>query len=130
MGDAQANIRLKRVYEQPSPGDGCRVLVDRLWPRGLTKEAARVDRWLKDVAPSTELRRWFHDDPTERWEAFAEAYRKELHEGDALKELACVVKDRAGVGGVTLVYGARDAERNHALVLLEVLRGARGDRGG
>ena len=101
-------IKLKRVYEEPSPRDGFRVLVDRLWPRGLTKERAAVDLWLKNVAPSTELRKWFGHDPV-KWKKFETRYRKELkQQKDALSLLKQKSKERI----VTLVYGARDEEHN------------------
>ena len=112
-------IHLKRVYETPSADDGTRVLVERLWPRGLTKERAAVDLWLKDVAPSPELREWFGHDPA-RWEQFQERYRRELREKtDAVR----VLKRKAKEGTVTLVYAARDEEHNGALVLKRVLQG-------
>jgi uncharacterized protein YeaO (DUF488 family) len=112
-------IKLKRVYESPSPEDGLRVLVDRLWPRGLTKERAAVDLWAKDVAPSTELRKWFGHDPA-RWNQFRMRYRKELQEKkDVLQEL----KKKSKGHTVTLVYGARDENHNEALVLKKVLAG-------
>lgn len=110
-------IKLKRVYEQPSPDDGLRILVDRLWPRGLTKQRAAVDLWMKDVAPSTELRKWFNHDPA-KWEQFQIRYRKELQEKkEALKDL----KQKSKRQALTLVYGARDEEHNEALVLKKVL---------
>src|SRR4051812_27017599 len=112
-------IRLKRVYEEASPKDGLRILVDRLWPRGLTKERAAVDLWLKDVAPSTELRKWFGHDPA-KWKQFQARYRKELRERkDAMGLLTQKSKERT----VTLVYGARDEEHNEALVLKNILEG-------
>jgi uncharacterized protein YeaO (DUF488 family) len=112
-------IQLKRVYEKPSRKDGLRVLVDRLWPRGLTKVRAAVDLWLKDVAPSTELRQWFGHDPV-KWKEFQVRYRKELNEKkDSLKEL----KQRSKSHTVTLLYGARDVEHNEALVLKKILDG-------
>lgn len=112
-------LRVRRVYEPPDPADGYRVLVDRLWPRGLTKEAAHLDAWLRDLAPSDELRRWFAHDPA-RWPAFRERYRAELlaspHRAQ-LDELA----HRARHGPVTLLYAARDAAHNNVVVLAEVL---------
>lgn len=114
-------IQLKRVYEQPSRKDGLRILVDRLWPRGLTKERAAVTLWLKDVAPSRELRKWFGHDPA-KWRQFQARYRKELREKkDALKRLKQESKEHT----VTLVYGARDEEHNEALVLKTILDGHR-----
>ena len=112
-------IQVKRVYEQPSRRDGLRILVDRLWPRGLTKERAAVKLWLKDLAPSTELRKWFGHDPA-KWTQFQARYRRELREKkDALKLLRQKSKEQA----VTLLYGARDEEHNEALVLKKVLEG-------
>jgi uncharacterized protein YeaO (DUF488 family) len=112
-------IQMKRVYQEASRKDGLRVLVDRLWPRGLTKARAAVDLWLKDVAPSTELRKWFGHDPA-KWRQFQVRYRKELREkGDALELLKQKSKERK----VTLVYGARDEEHNEALVLKKILEG-------
>jgi uncharacterized protein YeaO (DUF488 family) len=114
-------IQLKRVYEKASPKDGFRILVDRLWPRGLTKERAAIQLWLKQVAPSSELRKWFGHDPA-RWKEFQARYRKELKENkDALKLLKDTVKEKT----VTLVYAARDEEHNEAVVLKKILAGKR-----
>lgn len=112
-------IKLKRVYENPSPKDGFRVLVERLWPRGLTKERAAVDLWLKDVAPSPELRKWFGHDPT-RWEQFQKRYRQELREK---KDAVQLLKQKGKEGTLTLVYAARDEEHNGALALKKLLLG-------
>ena len=112
-------IQLKRVYEKPSRNDGLRILVDRLWPRGLTKARAAVDLWLKDLAPSTELRKWFGHDPA-KWKQFQIRYRKELRESKDALEL---LKEKSKEQAVTLVYGARDEEHNEALVLKNVLEG-------
>lgn len=121
MSSRRGTVRLKRVYDPPAAGDGYRVLVDRLWPRGLTKEAAAVDLWLKEVAPSTDLRRWFHADPA-RWPEFVTRYKEELAESPALSELRTIVRERAGHrGAVTLLYAARDEARNHAAVLVELV---------
>lgn len=110
-------FHLKRVYEEPSSADGYRILVERLWPRGLSKERAAVDLWLKDVAPSPELRKWFHHDPA-RWEGFQQRYRAELKEKkDAVK----LLKQKGKEGTVTLVYAAHDEEHNGALVLKQFL---------
>jgi uncharacterized protein YeaO (DUF488 family) len=110
-------IQVKRVYERPSRTDGLRVLVDRLWPRGLTKERAAVSVWLKDLAPSTELRKWFGHDPA-KWKQFQARYRKELRDKkDDLKMLAEKSERRT----VTLLYGARDETHNEAIVLKKVL---------
>jgi uncharacterized protein YeaO (DUF488 family) len=112
-------IQLKRVYEKPARGDGLRVLVERLWPRGLSKERAAVDLWLEDVAPSPELRKWFGHDPA-RWQEFQKRYAKELRQN---KEAVDVLKEKAKKGTVTLVYAARDEEHNGALALKRVLKG-------
>lgn len=109
-----ARYRIKRVYEPAAEGDGRRVLVDRVWPRGITKEKAVLSDWLKEVAPSTELRKWFGHDPG-RFAEFRERYRAELEGNAALAEL------RTLKGVVTLVYGAHDEEHNQAVVLLELL---------
>ena len=107
------SIKIKRVYEQSADDDGWRILVDRLWPRGLTKEKARVDLWLKEIAPSTELRQWFAHDP-EKWKRFRTRYETELrHHADPLK----LLRKKAREGPITLLYGARDEEHNEALVL-------------
>ena len=108
-----AEIRLKRAYEKPAPDDGLRVLVERLWPRGLSKEQAAVDLWMKDVAPSPELRRWFNHDPA-RWDEFQRRYRAELRQKkDVVEEL----RQKCRGGTITFVYAARDEEHNGALVL-------------
>ncbi|WP_243075386.1 DUF488 domain-containing protein [Microbacterium sp. SS28] len=112
-------IRLKRVYDEPEPGDGFRVLVDRLWPRGLTKERAAIELWAKEAAPSTQLRRAFHQDGMD-WETFDAAYRGELARGPAVDDLRAAI---AGKPVTTLLYGAQDAIRNHAEILREILLG-------
>ena len=112
-------VHLKRVYEQPSKKDGSRVLVERLWPRGVSKERAAVDLWLKDIAPSPELRTWFGHDPA-RWEQFQKRYWKELEEK---KEAVRLLKKKGKQGTVTLVYAARDEEHNGALALKRFLEG-------
>lgn len=112
------DIRIKRIYEPPQTDDGARVLVDRLWPRGLRKEAAALTRWHRDVAPSTELRHWFGHDPA-RWEAFRARYRAEL---DANANALDALRELARAGPLTLLYGARDTVHNHAVVLAEYLR--------
>lgn len=110
-------IRLKRVYDAPAPSDGLRVLVDRLWPRGLAKEAARIDEWRQDLAPSDALRKWFGHDPA-HWEDFRRRYRRELQgRVEEVKGLA----ELARRGTITLVYGSRDEEHNNAVVLNELL---------
>jgi len=109
------DIKIKRVYEQPDKDDGRRILVDRLWPRGLTKEKASVDLWLKDIAPSTELRKWFGHDPS-KWGEFKKRYLDELK---GKSEQIQLLKQEMEKGAVTLVYGAKDEEHNEALVLQE-----------
>jgi uncharacterized protein YeaO (DUF488 family) len=109
------NIKIKRVYEQPDKDDGKRILVDRLWPRGLTKEKADVDLWLKDIAPSTELRKWFGHDP-DRWEEFKERYRAELEEASKMGVLRDIAK-WAREENVTLLFGAKDTRHNDAQAL-------------
>jgi len=110
-------LKIKRVYERPEPRDGTRILVDRLWPRGLTKERARVDLWLKEVAPSTRLRKWYGHDP-KKWKGFRSRYRTELKK--VPDELA-TIKAKRRKGRVTLLYGARDEQHNEAIVLQEFL---------
>lgn len=108
-------IRIKRVYEQPVPADGRRILVDRLWPRGLAKKEAGIDLWLKEIAPSAELRKWFGHKP-ENWEEFRKRYFAELKEND---EPVRRLKQELDKGMVTLLYAARDEEHNHAVVIRE-----------
>ncbi len=110
-------ISVKRVYEPRAPADGFRVLVDRVWPRGITKKDAAIDLWARDVAPSTELRKWFGHDPA-RWDEFQHRYKAELHDQtDALK----AVLDAGGNKPITLVFSAHDEEHNQAIVLRDVL---------
>jgi uncharacterized protein YeaO (DUF488 family) len=112
-------IRIKRVYEPVEKTDGMRVLVDRLWPRGLTKEAAALDEWLRDIAPSTSLRQWFHTEPRP-WAEFVARYRTELAEPQCaahLKRLGELAKQ----GTVTLLYAVRDEERNHAIIVRDAI---------
>lgn len=113
------NIKIKRVYEEPDKEDGRRILVDRLWPRGLTKEKASVDLWLKDIAPSTELRKWFGHDPN-KWEEFKKRYLRELSEND---ESVSLLRQAVKKGAATLVYGASDTGHNEAVVLRDFLAG-------
>jgi uncharacterized protein YeaO (DUF488 family) len=111
------SLAIKRVYEPVSAKDGYRILVDRLWPRGLSKERAAVDLWLKDIAPSTELRQWFGHDPG-KWNEFRKKYSAELAaHADGIAQILALAKRRR----VTLVYGARDTEHNDAVVLLDYL---------
>ena len=119
MGDIQGTFRVKRIYEPPADDDGVRVLVDRLWPRGMPKEGAAVDLWLKDVAPSTELRKEFNHRP-ERFAEFSERYRLELDHNPAVETL---LELAAAHPRVTLLYAARNTEENNARVLLEYLQG-------
>jgi len=115
-------ISIKRVYDAPSPDDGYRVLVDRLWPRGLTKERAAAAVWLRDIGPSTELRKWYGHDVA-RWPEFRERYRAELASGGApLEELRAIASEH---DMVTLLFGAKDEEHNQAVVLAELLTEAR-----
>lgn len=112
------DIQLKRAYVEASPDDGFRALVDRLWPRGVSKEKAKVEIWLKEIAPSTDLRKWFGHDP-EKWKTFRERYTREL---DANAEVLDPLLKQARHGRVTLVYSAKDEEHNDAVVLQEYLR--------
>ncbi|MEP7327111.1 MAG: DUF488 family protein [Gemmatimonadota bacterium] len=111
-------LRLKRAYEAPSPADGRRILVDRLWPRGLTRKKAAIDAWLKDIAPSSPLRSWFGHDPA-KWSEFKRRYRRELRER---RDLVNEIARPAARGRVTLIYGARDEVHNDAVVLAAVIR--------
>jgi uncharacterized protein YeaO (DUF488 family) len=112
------DVRLKRAYESAAASDGYRVLIDRIWPRGITREHARLDEWARELAPSTELRRWFGHDPA-RFAEFRRRYTEELAtQKTKLREL----RRRAREGTVTLVYAARDTEHNDAVVLAEILR--------
>jgi uncharacterized protein YeaO (DUF488 family) len=108
-----SELQLKRAYDPASAADGVRVLVDRLWPRGLKRDGARIDLWLKDVAPSADLRRWFGHDPT-RWSGFEERYRAELADNAALDELLALARQGKPV---TLLFGAHDKVHNNAIVL-------------
>lgn len=111
------DIHIKRIYENADPTDGKRILVDRLWSRGISKENAHLDLWLKEVAPSTELRKWFHAATPDHWEEFKQRYLKELEINLAVKEL----HEIASKHRVTLLYSAKDAENNHAIILKEYL---------
>ena len=110
-------IKLKRVYEAPAKADGTRILVDRLWPRGLSKEKAHVDLWLKEVAPSTELRKWFAHDPA-KWAEFQTRYHAELKQNP---DQITLLKQALAKGPATLLYGAKDEEHNEAIVLQKLL---------
>jgi uncharacterized protein YeaO (DUF488 family) len=112
------NVRLKRAYDPPDGDDGRRILVDRLWPRGVSKAEADVDEWLKELAPSTGLRKWFGHDP-DRWQEFRHRYAREIHEHGLLAYLRNLARN----GPVTLVYSARDEAHNDAVVLRDVVLG-------
>ena len=116
-----ATFRLKRVYAPPEAGDGTRVLVDRLWPRGIARDKARIDLWLRDIAPSDELRRRFHAKP-EAWAEFRAAYAAEL-EAETARAAAAELRARLGSGPVTLLYAARDEAHNNAVALKSWLEG-------
>jgi uncharacterized protein YeaO (DUF488 family) len=111
------SLKLKRAYDPPSKDDGCRILVDRLWPRGLRKAEARIELWLKEIAPSTALRKWFSHDPA-RWEEFQKRYFAELDGRAAVVE---ELRKQTERGLVTLVYGAKDETHNHAAALKNYL---------
>jgi uncharacterized protein YeaO (DUF488 family) len=116
------NIRIKRVYEVSSQDDGMRILIDRLWPRGLTKEKAHIDLWLKEVAPSTTLRKWFNHDP-EKWPEFKRRYLEELRrQPEPLEHMLEVI----GIGRATLLFGAKEERFNDAVALREFIQ-ARGE---
>lgn len=117
----EMSVRTKRIYEPAESVDGTRILVDRLWPRGVSKEDAALDRWIKDIAPSDELRRWFDHDP-EQWNEFDTRYKDELaHQQDIIDELRELAEDET----VTLLYAAKDVDHNNAVVLKEVLEAGR-----
>jgi uncharacterized protein YeaO (DUF488 family) len=114
----RSTLRAKRIYEDPSAEDGYRVLIDHIWPRGVTRERARLDSWAKDLAPSAELRKWFDHSPA-RFAEFRTRYRRELAaHADTLADL----RRRARSGPVTILYAARDEEHNNAVVLVELLK--------
>ena len=126
MTRRSGGVTVRRVYDAPADSDGLRVLVDRVWPRGLSKTRAAVGLWLRDIAPTDELRRWFGHDP-ERWRAFRERYWAELDDnGEAVGLLRGVISD----GPVTLLYGARDDAHNNAVALLGYLMREDGDLSG
>lgn len=111
------NVRIKRAYEPAQEDDGARILIDRLWPRGIKKEDLELDDWTKDLAPSTELRKWFGHDAA-RWDGFQERYARELAtQADALEQL----RQRARKGRICLIYGAKDEEHNNAVVVRDLL---------
>jgi uncharacterized protein YeaO (DUF488 family) len=117
-------LKIKRVYEEPSEDDGRRILVDRLWPRGLSKDKARIDLWMRDISPSDELRKWFGHDSS-RWEEFRRRYWKELEENEGSVAQLEIME---GKGNLTLVFGRRDELHNNAIVLKEYLDSRRSHR--
>ncbi|WP_204166051.1 DUF488 family protein [Streptomyces sp. NEAU-S7GS2] len=117
---AKKNLRVRRVYEAPEPSDGARVLVDRLWPRGLSKADAQLTEWCKEVAPSSELRRWFHHEEP-RFAEFAERYREELAQ-EAVQPALERLRERAAEGPLTLLTATKDVSVSHVNVLIEVLQ--------
>jgi uncharacterized protein YeaO (DUF488 family) len=121
-GESPMPVSIKRVYDPPARQDGFRVLVDRLWPRGLSKASAAIDEWLRDVAPSNELRRWYHA-RLERWQAFREKYLAELEHPPAHEALARLTQLSQQHARLTLLYGSKNMERNNAVVLQELLSG-------
>jgi uncharacterized protein YeaO (DUF488 family) len=120
MGD-KPDVRVRRAYDEPQPDDGTRVLVDRIWPRGLTKDQARLDQWFKQVAPSTQLRKWYSHDP-ERFEEFGRRYREELNDAERAPALEHL-RELAGSGTLTLLTATRHAEISQAAVLADLIRG-------
>ncbi|MBE0595640.1 MAG: DUF488 family protein [Desulfuromonadales bacterium] len=118
-------IRIKRVYDPPQAADGCRILVDRIWPRGVKKEEAKVTQWAKDLAPSDQLRRWYGHDP-ERWDEFRQRYFREL---ETRQEAVDNLLARAASEELTLLFAARDERQNNAVALLEYLQQRQGQRG-
>jgi len=111
-------IRLKRVYEDYDKSDGYRVLVDRLWPRGVKKEDLHCDLWAKDISPSTELRKWYHQDMPNRWKDFVAYYKKELDQSDAVDKFVEQIKDYKTA---TLLFASKETTQNHAMVLKEFI---------
>jgi uncharacterized protein YeaO (DUF488 family) len=116
-----ATINIKRIYKPAEKTDGLRILVDRLWPRGINKEAAQLDLWLKEIAPSTELRKWFHSgDAANKWEEFKAKYLTELKQNEAVKELLNIINNNKTV---SFLYAVPDENHNHALILKEFIEG-------
>jgi uncharacterized protein YeaO (DUF488 family) len=110
-------VKIKRIYEPYSPDDGYRILIDRLWPRGIKKEDAHIDIWLKEIAPSTALRKWFNHEP-EKWEAFRKKYHEELNASTTFKELVSYLRKHKVI---TLLYAAKEEKLNHAIVLQQFI---------
>jgi uncharacterized protein YeaO (DUF488 family) len=119
MKRKKSKISIKRAYEDAAPADGYRVLVDRMWPRGCSKATLKLDQWARDLAPSPDLRKWFGHDP-ERWDHFQESYRSELRAEEQQERMQHLLAEADG-RAMTLVYGAKDEEHNHALVLQQEL---------
>ncbi len=117
----ERRLEVKRIYQASDPADGLRVLVDRVWPRGMSKEEAEIDLWLKDIAPSNDLRKWFDHEPA-RWDEFRRRYFKEL---DAISERVDELRRKIEAGKVTLLFGARDEAHNNAVALCEYLVSSR-----
>lgn len=117
----QEAVKIKRIYDPPSPDDGRRVLIDRLWPRGIKKEEAKIDEWLRDIAPSTELRKWFSHDPA-KWQEFKNRYKRELKDKP---ELVRALQEKAEKGPVTLLFASKDTVHVNAEVLKEVIDNSR-----
>jgi uncharacterized protein YeaO (DUF488 family) len=113
-------LKTKRVYDQPEKTDGKRILVDRLWPRGLSREKAQIDEWFRDIAPSDELRKWFGHKP-ERWEEFQERYREELRSAEKQQQLIDL-RSMIRAGTVTLLFASKDGEHNNAIALTGILK--------
>ena len=113
-------IKLERIYTKPADLDGYRILVDRLWPRGISKVNAHLDLWLKEVGPSTDLRKWFNHD-ADKFPEFKQRYLKELQDNDAYQQLLTTVKEQSANGNVILLYGAKDPDHNQAVILQEQL---------
>ncbi len=111
-------VKIKRIYEPFAPDDGHRILVDRLWPRGIKKEEAKIDQWMKEIAPSTALRKWYHQSPAAHWEQFVKDYIAELKKSDKLEELRSAIDAHKNV---TLLFASKDARHNHALVLQQFI---------
>lgn len=117
MHSIMKQVQIKRIYEPPEPGDGFRILIDRIWPRGMKKEAAAIDVWMKEVSPSADLRKWFNHEPG-KWSAFSKAYKAELRKSTALNEL---IRDIEKHKKVTLLYSAKNEQYNQAVALQQFI---------
>jgi len=124
MPTSSKRVRIKRIYDEPAASDGTRILVDRLWPRGLTKDRAALDSWLRDLAPSDELRRWYHAH-SEHWPEFRKKYLRELARPEAAAALDQLYRLARGKKPLTLLFASRNEDRNNASVLQELLTGMR-----